>query len=124
MHVERVIAAADLMCTLGCASEMSLLSVVTCETSCCMLVSQSFQEVFNVAWKLENTVLPVIMLSFTHLPRRTSTTWLCGKVQFWINRVASKIGFHPLDPDTGAPLHEERVIAVRQESNVHFVFNL
>ena len=34
-----------------------------CETSCCM-VSQSFQEVFNVAWKLENTVPPVIALSF------------------------------------------------------------
>ena len=83
MHVERVIAAAALMCILSSASEMSLLNVVTCETSCCMLVSQSFQEVFNVVWKLENTVPPVIVLSFTHLPRRTSTTWRCGKVQFW-----------------------------------------
>ena len=61
---------------------------------------------FNVAWKLENTVPPVIVLSFTHLPRRTSTTWLGGKMQFGINRVASKIVFQPLDPDTGAPLHK------------------
>ena len=29
-----------------------------------------------------------------------------------------------MDRDTGAPLHEERVIAVRQELNVHFEFNL
>ena len=28
-----------------------------------MLVSQGFQEVFDVAWKLENTVPPVIVLS-------------------------------------------------------------
>ena len=33
------------------------------ETSCCML-SKSFQELFNVVWKLENTVPPVIVLSF------------------------------------------------------------
>ena len=39
LHVKRVIAAADLMCVLSSASEMSLLNVVTCDTSCCMLVS-------------------------------------------------------------------------------------
>ena len=41
------------------------------------------------------------------------------EVQFWINRVASNIVFQLWVPDTGAPLHEERVIAVRQELNVH-----
>ena len=46
------------------------------------------------------------------------------EVQFWINRVASYFVFQPLDPDTGAPLHEEREIAVRQELNVHFEFYL
>ena len=46
------------------------------------------------------------------------------KVQFWINRVASFIVFQPMDPDTGAPLHEEREIAVRQELNVLFEFYL
>ena len=45
-------------------------------------------------------------------------------MQFWINRVASFLVFQPLDRDTGAPLHEERVIAVRQELNVHFEFYL
>ena len=54
LHVKRVIS----------ASEMSLLNVITCDTSCCMLVSQSFQGVFEFAWKLENTVPPVIALSF------------------------------------------------------------
>ena len=52
------------MCILSSASEMSLLNAITCDTSCCMLVSQSFQEVFNVAWKFENAVPPVIALSF------------------------------------------------------------
>ena len=52
------------MCILSSANEMSLLNVVTFETSGCMLMSQNFQEVFNVAWKLENTVPPVIVLSF------------------------------------------------------------
>ena len=33
--------------------------------------------------------------------------------------VASKIVFELLDPDTGAPLHEERVIAVRQAAVVN-----
>ena len=45
---------------------------------------------------------------------------VCDQSAVWINRVASKIVFQPLEPDTGAPLHQERVIAVRQESNVHF----
>ena len=58
MHVERAIAA-ELMCILSSASEMSLLSVVICEISCCMFGSQSFQEVFNVT-----TLPPVIVLSF------------------------------------------------------------
>ena len=89
----------------------------------------SVQEVFNVAWKLENTVPPVIVLSF-----HSSTTedadhealWLSSviKVQFWINRVASFLVFQSLVLDTGAPLHEEREIAVRQELNVHVEFYL
>ena len=94
-----------------------------------MLVSQCFQEVFAVAWKLENTVPPVIALSFHSSATEDvdhEALWLASviKVQFWINRVASKIVFQPLVPDTGATLHEERVIAVRQESNVHFEFDL
>merc|ERR1712136_735327 len=40
----------------------------------------------------------------------------------WINRVASEIVFQPLHPDTGAPVHEERVIAVREEPNLHLEF--
>merc|ERR1711916_348573 len=31
------------------------------------------------------------------------------KERIWINRVASEIVFQPLHPDTGAPLHEERL---------------
>ena len=37
----------------------------------------------------------------------------------WINRVTSEIVFQPLHLDTGAPLHEERVIAVREEPSLH-----
>ena len=33
----------------------------------------------------------------------------------WINRVASEFVFQPLHRDTGALLHDERVIAVREE---------
>jgi hypothetical protein len=44
------------------------------------------------------------------------------KERIWINRVASEIVFQPLHPDTGAPLHEERVIAVREEPNLHLEF--
>ena len=80
LNVKRVIAAADLMCMLSSASEMSLSNVITCDTSCCMLVSQSFQEVFNVAWKLENTVLPVIALSF-----HSSATEDVDHEAFWWN---------------------------------------
>ena len=83
----------------------------------------------NVAWKLENAVQPVVGLGFH--PSTTKDVdhealWLAFviKVQFWINRVASNIVFQPLDPDTGAPLHEERAIAVRQELNVLFEFYL
>ena len=94
-----------------------------------MLVSQCFQEVFDVAWKLENRVPPVIALSFhssatedvDHEALRLASVI---KVQFGINRVASKIVFQPLVPDTGARLHEERAIAVRQESNEHFETDL
>ena len=41
------------------------------------------------------------------------------KERIWINRVASEIVFQPLHPDIGAPLHPERVIAVREEPNLH-----
>ena len=80
LHVKRVIAAADLMCILSSASVMSLLNVITCDASCCMLVSQSFQEVFNVAWKLENAVPPVIALSF-----HSSATEDVDHEAFWWN---------------------------------------
>ena len=85
-----------------------------------MFVSQSVLEVLNVAWKLENTVPLVIVLSF----HSSATEDADQGMQFWINRVASLLCFKPLVPDTGAPLHEERVIAVRQELNVHFEFYL
>ena len=49
---------------------------------------------------------------------------VCDQSAIWINRVASKIVFQPLVPDTGAPLHEKFVFAVRQEFNVHFEFYL
>ena len=42
LYVKRVIAAADLLCIFSSASEMSLLNVITCNTSC-WLVSQSFR---------------------------------------------------------------------------------
>ena len=62
------------------------------ETSCCMLVSQRFQEVFDVAWKLENTVPPVIVLSFHSSATEDAdheALWLSFviNVQFLINRV-------------------------------------
>ena len=31
---------------------------------------------------------------------------------------------HPLHPDTGAPFHEERVIAIREEPNLHLELHL
>ena len=80
LHVKRVIAAADMMCILCSASEMLLLNVITFDTSCCMLVSQSFQEVFNVAWNFENTVPPVIALSF-----HSSSTEDVDHEAFWWN---------------------------------------
>ena len=40
--------------------------------------------------------------------------------RIWINFVASETVFQALHPDTGAPLYEERVTAVREESNLHF----
>ena len=46
------------------------------------------------------------------------------KERLWTNRVASEIVFQSLHPDTGAPLHEERVTAVREEPNVHLEFYL
>ena len=38
--------------------------------------------------------------------------------RIWINPVTSEITFQLLYPDTGAPLHEERVISVRQEAEI------
>ena len=46
------------------------------------LVRKSLLEVFNVAWKLENAVQPVVVLVSIHLPRRTSTTRRCGR-RWW-----------------------------------------
>ena len=74
-------------------------------------MSQCSQEVFDVAWKLENTVPPVTVLSSTHRNFGSIVS-----PAFFV--------FQPLDPDTGAPLHEEREIAVRQELIVHFEFYL
>ena len=59
-------------------------------------VSESFQEVVKVAQKLVNTVQLFIGLDFH-------------------NRIACKIMFHPVHTVTGAPLQDERVIAVREE---------
>ena len=39
-----------------------------------------------------------------------------------ISRVASEVSFQPLYSDTGAPLHEERVITVRQKPNPYLEF--
>ena len=38
----------------------------------------------------------------------------------WINRVTSEIVFQPLHRGTSAPVHEERVMAVLVEPNLHF----
>ena len=46
------------------------------------------------------------------------------KERLWTNRVASEIVFLFLHLDTGAPLHEERVTAVREEPNLHLEFYL
>ena len=37
----------------------------------------------------------------------------------WTNRVASEFVFHSVHPDTDAPLHEERVTAVRPMERGH-----
>ena len=42
----------------------------------------------------------------------------------WSKRVSCKIVFQPLHPDTGAPLHEERVITVREEAKLRPEFHL
>ena len=44
--------------------------------------------------------------------------------KLWTNRVASEIVFQFLHLDTGAPLHEERVTAVREKPNLHLEFYL
>ena len=72
---------------------------------------------------------PVIALSFHSSATEDvghEALWLAFviKVQFWSNRVGSKIVFQPWVPDTGAPLHEVRLIAVRKESNALFEFYL
>ena len=41
------------------------------------------------------------------------------KERTWINRVTSEIEVQPLHPDTGGPVHAERVIAVREEPKMH-----
>ena len=46
------------------------------------------------------------------------------KERLWANCVASEIVFQSLHPDTGAPSHEKRVTAVREESNLHLEFYL
>ena len=46
------------------------------------------------------------------------------KERIWINRVASGFVFQSLHPDTDAPLHDECVIAVREELNLHLSFQL
>ena len=45
------------------------------------------------------------------------------KERIWMNRVASEILFQPLHPDTGAPSHDECVIAVREEPTSHLEFH-
>ena len=71
---------------------MSLLIALTL-----IVVSKSFQVMVNIAQKLDSTVQP---LGFQ-------------------NRVACRIVFQPKHTETGAPLHGERVIAVREEPNLH-----
>ena len=39
--------------------------------------------------------------------------------RIWISRVASEIVFQPTYSDTGAPLHEGRVLTVRRKPNLH-----
>ena len=41
--------------------------------------------------------------------------------RIWINCAASEIVFEPMYPDTSDPLHDESVIAVREELNLHLV---
>ena len=42
--------------------------------------------------------------------------------RIWINRVASEIVFQPFHTDAGAPLDEERVVALWGEPSLHFEF--
>ena len=41
--------------------------------------------------------------------------------RIWINCAASEIVFQPVYPDTSDPLHDESVIAVREEPNLHLL---
>ena len=64
------------------------------------VVSKSLQVMVKFAQNLESTVQLVVGLGFH-------------------NRVACKIVFQPIHTDTGAPLHDELVIAVQEEPNLH-----
>ena len=45
------------------------------------------------------------------------------KERIWINPVTSEVTLQPLEPDTDtSKLHDERIIAVREEPNLHIVF--
>ena len=45
------------------------------------------------------------------------------KERIWLDRIANEIVFQPLHPETGAPLHDEHVIAVQEEPSLHLEFN-
>ena len=42
------------------------------------------------------------------------------KESIWINPVTSKIEIQPLDTDTDAQLHKERVVIVRKAAEIRF----
>ena len=94
--------------------------VFSCRRDLLVFVPFFFQDVIKVARQLENTVLPVNGLGL-----HSSVIKIADHGFGWLlNRSFDSHLFVllPLHPDTCAPLHEERITAIREEPSLHSVF--
>ena len=118
MHVERVIAAAGLICFLSSVCEMSQMEYGHTGNFLLYVGVTVFSGGVRRCVETQEHSAARHCVEF----HSSATEDADQCMQFGINRVASCFLFQPLDPDTDAPLHEEREIAVRQELNVHSEF--